>query len=189
MTVLDLSPDNLFDPITRNLNTVLHNLPSAIVTLLVGILVIRALSYIGSWLISFIRMPRGLKGIVISLMDALLTIFLIIVVLQALGLNNLAFIFSAMIAALGIALGTGSSTLINDIIAGITLARDRDFSVGDIVKAGENQIQGEIVGMDMRRTRIQDEAGEVHSMPNSVIERKEYVLVTKKRDRKDLPAN
>src|SRR5207302_1572221 len=123
---------------TRNLNTVLHNLPSALVTLLIGILVIRVLSYIGSWLIGFIRMPRGLKEIIISLMDALLTIFLIIVVLQSLGLNNLAFIFSAAIAALGIALGTGSTTLVNDIIAGIYLARDRDFSIGDIVTAGEN---------------------------------------------------
>ena len=183
MTPIDFSPDNLLDPIARNFNTILHNLPSALVTLLIGILVIRILSRVGSWLIGFVKMPKGLKGILVSLIDALLTIFLIIVVLQSLGLNNLAFIFSATIAALGIALGTGSSSLVTDVLAGIYLARDRDFSIGDIVRAGEDKIEGEIIGMDMRRTRIRTQEGTIHSMPNSLIERKEYVLVTKKRDR------
>jgi len=35
----------------------------------------------------------------------------------------------------------------------------------------------------MRRTRIRTKEGTIHSMPNSLIERKEYILVTKKRDR------
>lgn len=183
---LDLSFNHLLGPVRDNLNTIVGNLPNALVTLLVGFLAIRILSYFISWLIGFVRMPKGLKEIVISLVDALLTVFLIIVVLQSIGLSNLAFIFSAMLAAVGIAVGSGSSTLVADIIGGIYLARDRDFAIGDIVQAGENQVEGEIISMDMRRTRIKDNGGNVHSMPNSVIERKEYVLITKRRDRKDL---
>src|SRR5688572_19970538 len=119
MESLDLSLENLFGPITKNFNDVIGNIPSALFTLVVGFIVIRILSHVGSWFIGFIRMPKGLKEIVISMMDALLTIFLIIVVLQSLGLSNLAFIFSAAIAAVGIALGSGSSTLVSDIIGGI----------------------------------------------------------------------
>ncbi len=165
--------------------TVLDHLPSAILTLIVGLIVIRLLSYLAEWLIGFISMPRGLKGIMVSLTNAVLTIFLIILVLQSLGLNNLAFIFSFLVAGLGIAIGSGSATVVSDILGGITLARDRNFSIGDIVEAGEEKVQGEIIGMDMRRTRIRDNEGKIHSLPNSVIERKAYTLITKKRDRAD----
>jgi small-conductance mechanosensitive channel len=180
---LDLSNQNLLDPVADNFSTVLHNLPSAFVTLILGLLVVRIMSWIAGWLIGFIRMPKGLKEILGSMVNALLGIFLTIVVLQTLGLNNLAFIFSVFIAAMGIAIGSGSSTLVSDIVGGVYLARDRDFSIGDIVQAGENKVEGEILSMDMRRTRVRDAEGHIHSMPNSVIERKEYTLITKKRDR------
>lgn len=186
MATLDFSDHNLFDPITTNINGWAHRLPNALLTLLAGFIVIRLISMIASWIIGFIRMPKGLKGIIISLLDTLLTVFLVIVTLQSLGLNNLALVFSAMVAATGIAIGNGSVTLISDIIAGVALARDNDFSVGDIVRAGEEKTEGEIVSMDMRRTRIRSKTGRLHSIPNSVIERKEYVLVAKKRDRTDI---
>ncbi len=182
---LDLSSGHMFDKLTENLNTVAQNLPNALVTLLAGIVVIRVISWVIHWILGFFRMPKGLKGIIISLVDAVLTVFLIIVFLQALGLNNLALVFSASIAAIGLALGNGSAALVQDILGGIYLARDRDFSVGDIVKAGETQVEGEIMSMDMRRTRIKDSDGNIHSIPNSVIERKEFILITKKRHRTD----
>lgn len=184
MTSLDLSFDNLLDPVLQSINEILPKLPIAIITLLAGVVVIRVISWVAGWLIGYLKIPRGLKGIILSLLNALLTVFLIIVCLQSLGLSNVAFIFSAAVAATGLAVGNGSVTLITDIISGIYLARDRDFSVGDIVKAGEEPVEGEILSMDMRRIRIKDAEGYIHSLPNSVVERKAYVLITKKRDRK-----
>lgn len=183
--LLDIFTGKPFDAANQHLGAILDNLPSAFVTLLVGLLVIRVISWIASWLVGFVRMPKGLKEIIISLLDALLGIFLAIVVLQSLGLNNLALVFSAFVAAAGIAVGSGTSALVSDIFAGIYLARDRDFSIGDLVQVGEDKTEGEIISMDMRRTRVRDKKGAVHSLPNSVIERKEYVLMTKKRDRPD----
>jgi small-conductance mechanosensitive channel len=174
----------LFDNLNSSFNTTVHHLPNALVTALAGFVIIRLISWLAQWIIGFIRMPKGLKGIIISLMDTILTAFLIIQTLQALGLTNLALVFSAAIAAVGIALGSGSSTLVQDILAGIYLAGDKDFNVGDIVKVGDSGVVGEIMSMDMRRTRVLDADGNVHSLPNSVIERKEFVLITKKRDRK-----
>lgn len=181
--MFDLFPHNLANPVSSGLSNLLSNIPSAVVALALGIVVIRVVSWVASWLIGFVNMPKGLKGIIVSIIDAFLLVFLIIVVLQTLGLNNVAFVFSAFIAASGIALGAGSATLVADVLGGIYLARDRDFSIGDIVRAGENNLEGEILSMDMRRTRIRSKNGIIHSLPNSVIERKEYVLVTKKRDR------
>ena len=172
--------------LATNVNRLVHNLPNAVVTAIVGFIVIRLISLLARWLIGFVRMPKGLKEILLSLFDVLLGVFLIIVVLQALGLNNAAFVFTVVVAGLGIALGNGSVTLVADVLSGINLARDRNFSVGDIVVAGEDHVEGEIVSMDMRRTRIRDKSGRVHSLPNADIDRHAYVLVTKKRDRTDL---
>jgi len=186
---LDLSANNLLKPVSENLNTVLHNLPAALVALVIGIIIIRILSFIASWLIGFIRMPKGLKEILISIIDAVLAIFLIIVVLQVLGLSNVAFVVTALVAGLGIAIGNGGIPLMTDVVSGVYLGRDRNFSIGDIVRVGEpgtDKVEGEVVSMDMRRTRIRDKEGLMHSLPNTVVERHEYVLVTKKRDRTDL---
>ena len=184
MTVLDFSYNNLFERLTTNLNHLLPMLLNALVTAMAGFVVIRILSWFFMWFLSFTRLPKGLKEIIVSLADALLMIFLVITVLKALGLNDLALAFTAGVAAIGIALGNGSVTLVSDIISGIYLARDRNFSIGDIVRAGEAETEGEILSMDMRRTRIRDKHGYIHSIPNSVIERKEYVLITKRKDRR-----
>lgn len=189
MTSLDLSFENLFDPITQTINEILPKIPVAILILLVGIIVIRIISWIAKWTIRQLNVPKGLQGIIMSLLNAMMFVFLVIIFLQSLGLSNVAFIFSAAVAATGLAIGNGSVTLISDIISGIYLARDRNFSIGDIVKAGEEPaVEGEIIGMDIRRTRIKDKSGHIHSLPNSVVERKAYVLITKRRDRTDLPA-
>ncbi|TAK89591.1 mechanosensitive ion channel family protein [Patescibacteria group bacterium] len=184
MTSLDLSFESLLDPVTQALNEILPKIPLAILILLAGVVAIRIISWVMRWLINQFNVPKGLQGIIMSLFNSLLLIFLVIVFLQSLGLSNVAFIFSAAVAATGLAIGNGSVTLISDIISGIYLARDRNFSIGDIVRAGEEPVEGEIIGMDMRRTRIKDASGHVHSLPNSVVERKAYVLITKKRDRK-----
>ena len=185
MSSIDLSLSHIFDPITENINKLLPLIPKAAVTAIIGFIVIRVISWVVQWLLGFIRMPRGLKGIIVSLMDALLTVFLLIQILQTLGLGNLALVFSASVAAIGLALGSGSATLVADILGGIFLAQDKDFSVVALVRAKEGQVEGEIMSMDMRRTRIRDKDGMIHSMPNSTIERKEFVLVAKKRDRTD----
>jgi small-conductance mechanosensitive channel len=130
-------------------------------------------------MIGFARLPHGLKGIIFSLVDALLWVFLIIGVLQALGLNNIALAFSGSLAAVGLAFGVGASSLAADI-----LAKDRDFAVGDLVMAGEGPTEGVIESMDMRRIRIRDKSGHLHVIPNSVVERKEWILKERRAERR-----
>jgi moderate conductance mechanosensitive channel len=173
--------NNVFsDEVVRTFENIVPKLPSALIGLLVGILIIKLLSWFGQALLGLVRMPSGLRGIMISMLDGVLWVVLAVSILQTLGLEKLALALSGSIAILGLAVATGASSLAADILAGIFLAKDRDFSVGDNVIAGENKTEGVIEKMDMRRTRIRGKDGQLHVIPNSVIERKEWVLLEKK---------
>lgn len=184
MATFDITNNAFSDPIVNGGKDLAAKIPSAVILVLVGIVIIRILSWIFQLFIGLVRLPKGLKGILVSIVDAILWIFLAIITLQALGLGNIALVFSGSLAALGLALAAGGSNLASDILGGVFLAQDRDFNVGDHVIAGENKTEGIIEGMDMRRTRIRDNEGKLHVMPNSVIERKEWVLLNKKKDLK-----
>lgn len=176
MLQFDLTNVSLTDPLVNGAEHILPRIPVAIAALLFGWVLIKLASWLVHFLLGFAHLPRGLKGILLSLVDAVLWVFLIIGLLQVLGLNNIALAFTGTIAAAGLALGLGAQSLVGDILAGVFLAQDRDFSVGDRVKAGENT-EGVIESMDMRRIRIRGKNGQLHVLPNSVVERREWVLL------------
>jgi small-conductance mechanosensitive channel len=182
---MDLSflSNNVFtDRITQGITDIAPRIPEAIFVFLIGFVIIKIISWISGGLLRLVKMPRGLHGIIHSLVNTLLWLFLIISILQVLGLTGLALIFSGSIAALGLALGAGASSLASDILAGIFLAQDRDFSIGDLVRLGDGPTEGIVESMDMRRTRVRDKEDKLHIIPNSVIERKEWVILTKRKD-------
>jgi small-conductance mechanosensitive channel len=183
--MINLPNTGYLDQIQAWINSILPQVPGAVIALLFGILLIRIIAWVAELLLSLLSLPRGLRGILLSLTNALLWAFLIIAVLSALKLNNIAFAFSGGIAALGLALAAGGSTLAADILAGVFLARDPDFGVGDLVRAGESPTEGVVENMDMRRTRLRDKAGKLHVLPNSVIERKEWVVLATRRELKE----
>jgi small-conductance mechanosensitive channel len=179
MEELDLSYEHIWGPVTKGVNNVLPQLPKALVALLAGLILIKLVGVFARVVLRLWRMPQGLRAILLSLITGMLWVFLVISVLQALGLNNIALALSGSVALLGIALATGAQSLTADILAGIFLAKDKDFSVGDEVRAGDGT-EGTVETMDMRRTRIRDKDGKLHVIPNSVIERKEWVLLAAK---------
>ncbi len=179
-----ISSTALFDQVVASFDRIAPKVPIAVLGVLFGIVLIRIIAWIVQLSLSLVRLPKGLRGIIISLVDALLWVFLTITFLQNLGLSNLALIFSGGVAALGLALGAGASSLAADILAGIFLAQDRDFDIGDQVSAGEKPTVGIVESMDMRRTRIRDKDGHLHVIPNSVIERKEWIIMAQPKPQK-----
>ncbi len=181
MAVLDLSGTGaLTDPLINGLNRILPKLPAALIALLAGIVLIKVLGWIFELVIGLVRLPKGLKSILHSLISVILWVLLVISILQVLGLGSVIFVFSGSLLAAGLALSGGASSLAADVLGGIFLAKDRDFSVGDKIRAGEDGTEGIIESMDMRRTRIRAHDGKLHVIPNAVIERKEWVLLAKK---------
>jgi small-conductance mechanosensitive channel len=152
-------------------------LPAALFDVALGYIVIRIIVRIVRRTMKFAHIQAGLRGVINSLLETTLWLFLMVQLLTDLGFSGVIFFFSGSIAALGIAMAAGGSTLVSDIVAGIFLARDSDFNVGDEVLAGETPTQGVIERMDARRTRLRGADGVLHIIPNSVVERKEWVLV------------
>ncbi len=76
-----------------------------------------------------------------------------------------------VVATLGIAslaLGFGLQNTVANIAAGVSLAVDKPFDVGDRIQVG--QTWGDVVGMGLRSTRIRTTSGEHVVVPNSVLD-------------------
>lgn len=182
MHTFDVNIDNLVNPVVDGLNAMLSRAPAAVFSLLLGILIVRILSRLTRFILGLTAIHPGLRGIIGSVVEIFLWIFFTIRMLDILGFANVIVFFSSSALAIGILLAAGGSTLLSDIIAGIFLARDGDFNIGDEVVAGENETQGIIESMDARRTRLRDKKGILHVIPNAVVERKEWVLIRKSQE-------
>jgi small-conductance mechanosensitive channel len=171
---------NFSDHIVKGLNDLVPRLPAALFDLLLGILVIRLVGRGVRFALRITNVQPGLRDVLGSVIEIIMWVFLSITLLNELGFSGVIYFFTGSVAAIGIAMAAGGSTLIADIIAGIFLARDNDFNIGDEVIVGERPTLGVIESMDARRTRLRDENGILHVIPNSVVERKEWVLVHKR---------
>jgi small-conductance mechanosensitive channel len=156
------------------------HLPVLLFDLLVGILVIRVVVRLLRLVFKLTHMQIGLRYVLTSIVETFLWIFLSITLLNELGFKDVLLPFAGSIAFIGFAMAAGGSTLLSDIIAAIFLARDKDFNVGDEVIVGEPIAQGVIERMDARRTRLRDKDGRLHIIPNSLVERKEWIVVSKR---------
>lgn len=92
-------------------------------------------------------------------------IIMFVTVMQQLGINITALLASAGILGLGISFG--SQNLVRDVIAGVFIILENQFSVGDEVRI--SGIKGKIQKMSLRLTVIKDDAGTTHTIPNGNI--------------------
>lgn len=67
----------------------------------------------------------------------------------------------------GIAVGFGAQSLIKDLIAGVFILLENQYSVGDVVRIAG--ITGLVEEINLRRTVMRDLDGVVHSVPNGEI--------------------
>lgn len=170
---------NLTDHLKQILDTALERLPEAGLTLLVGLVVVELLLFTLSKLLQLSRMRDGLRRIIKSLLRTFLFIVLFVAVLQSLGLNNVFVALGGSSVILALFLSSGIAPLVTDVIAGLFLGGDREFQPGATVKAGDKGAEGTVVHMDIRKTYIKDRTGKVHVIPNSLIEKNEWVILKK----------
>ncbi len=98
----------------------------------------------------------------IKYFSVILAIFLI---LSAWGVQDATLLAGAGI--LGLALSFGSQSLIEDVIAGLFIIFEKQFSVGDFVKI--NEVYGNVKDVGIRITRIEDFNGDILIVNNSDI--------------------
>ena len=92
-------------------------------------------------------------------------IVLIVLVLSALGVNATELV--AGLGILGLILGLGVTSLIEDIVAGIFIIAERLFDVGDIIVL--DGFRGTVVSIGIRSTKIADIGNDVLTVRNSSI--------------------
>lgn len=67
----------------------------------------------------------------------------------------------------GLAIGFGAQSLVKDIIAGFFIILEDQFAVGDVIETG--QFKGTVEMVGLRTTRVHSWTGEVHIIPNGMI--------------------
>lgn len=159
------------DPVAK----ALPKIPQAVMAFAVGLIVIHVMMWIIEKLLVVSRTPRALQNIISSITSVILWLILIAAILQSIGLGQIAIAFSGSIAILGVAIGAGANALVQDVIAGLFLARDRDFDVGMHIKTGD--IEGIIRRIDIRKVRIEDDQGRYHVLPNSSLDKASWQVV------------
>lgn len=166
-----------FQNVTISVNEIIPRLPVALIGLLAGIIVIKVIGRFLAPALRFTKWPIGLQEIMVTLIRVAMWVFLLITILQVLGLTSVALAITGSFAILLIGFSTGISNTVSDLIAGLQLANDKDFKVGFKVKAGDQKTEGIIREMDVKKTRIEAEDGKLHVIPNSVIEKNEWVVL------------
>jgi small conductance mechanosensitive channel len=94
-----------------------------------------------------------------------LVVWALFTILPELGVNVTPMLASVGIA--GIALGFGAQSLVKDVITGLFILIENQYSKGDVVTVAG--ISGQVEEVGLRRTVLRDLDGVVHHVPNSQI--------------------
>ena len=102
-----------------------------------------------------------LRNVILVVLVTVVTL----IVLSELGLNIAPLLAGA--GVIGLAIGFGSQTLVQDVITGLFILFEDTISVGDVVNVGGHA--GVVEGMSIRTLRLRDLSGNVHTIPFSQV--------------------
>ena len=108
---------------------------------------------------------RTVAGIIRASAYALIGFYLLLQILGALGASLAPFLASAGVIGLGISFGAQS--LFKDMLNGVFILVEDQYSVGDVVKVAG--LQGTVEDLTLRCTKLRDGDGTLHIVPNSQI--------------------
>lgn len=95
-------------------------------------------------------------------------------IFNALGLTQIALTLGGTVALVGMSLATGLNSIPQDLLAGIFLITDDDFTVGRVIKSGS--LEGTLKEVTIRKTKVVDTDGKLHVIPNRTIDGATYTI-------------
>jgi small-conductance mechanosensitive channel len=113
------------------------------------------------------KRSKTLNSLLKSVLRYFVYFIAILVILDIFELPTASILASAGIA--GLAVGFGAQNLVRDVITGFFLIFEDQFSVGDYISAGG--AEGIVEGIGFRVTKIRDFGGQLHFIPNGVIDK------------------
>ena len=162
---------------SQKYSVLIDKLPNLLITIIVGYAVILLIRITLKKVFRISFGNKALKDIILSTIDIGLWILFLAAILQEIGLGQIALILSSSVAILGLAVSMGSTSFVSDLIAGIFLAQDRSFHIGERIKIEDTE--GHIEKMDARKVRIRDDKGNLHIFPNSIFDKTHWVVIIK----------
>ena len=112
-----------------------------------------------------LRKRRTIVPVLETLLRIVIFFAAFVLMLKALQINPTPILAGAGI--LGLAVGLGAQTLINDFVSGFFILSDNLFLVGDYIETGD--AKGIVEGIEIRTTRIRNEDGQLHILRNGQI--------------------
>jgi small conductance mechanosensitive channel len=88
-----------------------------------------------------------------------------VLILSALGFNAMPFLAGAGI--LGVVIGFGAQSLIDDLVSGFFILLENNYLVGDVIEVGP--AKGVVEAIEFRTTKIRDTDGRLHVLRNGAI--------------------
>ncbi len=114
------------------------------------------------------------QELIVDLMVVVVGVFLwfgaALAVLKIVGLGDVAASLGTAAGFIGLGIAFALKEMIADTVAGIYLLRDPDFNVGDTVETAS--VTGTIRRVDLRKTRIEGEDGDLIVLANRDVEKK-----------------
>ena len=159
--------------------TYVEKLPAALVTLAIAYVVIRLVKRAILTATSVARVDRTVQTMIKSVVGFVGWVLALAAVLNVMELSQLSLALGGSIALIAMALTTGLNN-VPRISAGIFLLSDKEFGTGKWVRAGG--VKGRVQELTIRKTRIRDEEGNLHTIPNRNIDGGTYVIFTSKED-------
>lgn len=150
-------------------------LPQILLTIVVGFLLIKLIKALIHGVIRVSKANQAMKGVLMSVVDVALWILVLAAIFQQIGLGQVALALSGTVAVAGIAVSIGSSVFIQDMVAGVFLAQDPDFNVGDTIE--HTGVEGIVERMDARKVRMRDQDGNLHVYPNSSFDKEPWIVI------------
>lgn len=99
------------------------------------------------------------------IVDALIVGSTLLMLLSTAGVDVTPVLTSMGVA--GLALTQGAQTLIKDIIGGLFILGENQYTVGDVIKVGG--VSGAVERITLRSTHVRDIAGALHIVPNGEV--------------------
>lgn len=109
--------------------------------------------------------PHTIRNLLKSILDIALFLIAILIILSKWDIDIMPILTGAGI--LGLAVSFGAQTLVKDVIAGIFIVIENQYSVGDRVKVADHE--GIVDRITLRLTILKDKHGHFVYIPNSQI--------------------
>lgn len=155
-------------------------IPTAIIVFGIAYLVLRVLKSAIDGAMKRARLDPTLRSLVTSAVNFFGWILILAAVLNVMDLGQLSLALGGSIALIAMALATGLNNVTQDLLSGIFLLGDPDFGAGKLVRAAG--VEGRVVQLSVRKTKIIDKDGNLHTIPNRNVDGGTYVTFAEEDD-------